>query len=452
MTSPRGVTFLYHLRGHVSLPVTIFAEDQATFDAWSDLPEYGIAELVSLSENSNVSFLRRVLSPTGTCLREVEWGKAVLSSTKDSYLTREPMLKLPDVPVVENWRTPQTFGELSEVCRGMRVDLYGALRELAPDLRDGSEHLLLTVFPVPDKWGAEPLQMHVQPMKLPRLSSSNAEVKGFRAGEASAWHKDRRETLHLTKGVGWVKGENGADSRTHGRGRCSDALTNRKILLIGAGALGSMLANLLVRGGIRSLIISDSDRLELGNLSRHAGLLPDIGKSKAASEMGRLNLSAPHVVVNTIDAFPPSSDSERELLESIDLVLDCTGSDEVLASIADFEWAEGTWLLSLSLGYKSERIFCYGSRGSFDLDDFWPRIRPWLEKERPRFSEDELPLESIGCWHPLFPARIDDITVLVGRAVRWLESVVAGAFELPDLRVYERSDVVEQAVFGDGSA
>ena len=46
------------------------------------------------------------------------------------------------------------------------------------------------------------------------------------------------------------------------------ALLDASVTLIGCGALGSVLANLMVRAGVGRLVIADRDFVELNNLQR----------------------------------------------------------------------------------------------------------------------------------------------------------------------------------------
>ena len=58
-------------------------------------------------------------------------------------------------------------------------------------------------------------------------------------------------------------------------------LENAKIAIVGIGALGSLTAELLVRSGVKHLILIDRDFIEGSNLQRqHMFLASDIGKPK----------------------------------------------------------------------------------------------------------------------------------------------------------------------------
>ena len=62
-------------------------------------------------------------------------------------------------------------------------------------------------------------------------------------------------------------------------------LEQAKIILIGAGGIGSELAEGLVRKGVGKLIIYDHDTIELSNLNRQHFFKQDIGKNKGVTQL-----------------------------------------------------------------------------------------------------------------------------------------------------------------------
>lgn len=108
------------------------------------------------------------------------------------------------------------------------------------------------------------------------------------------------------------------------------------VLLIGAGALGSSVAELLARSGHVNLKIVDCDSLAHHNLARHTLTASSIGSRKACDVSLRLNSIYPcetialdHPYINR-DFLGLSKDELCQLLNGIDLVLDCSASIAVL--------------------------------------------------------------------------------------------------------------------------
>ena len=65
-------------------------------------------------------------------------------------------------------------------------------------------------------------------------------------------------------------------------------------------------------------------------------------------------------------------------------------------------------------------------------------MTPWLQEDRERFSPDTLPMEGLGCWHPIFPARVDDIRLMASVAMKYLEELVGLRPSEPKLVVAEQ--------------
>jgi adenylyltransferase/sulfurtransferase len=106
-------------------------------------------------------------------------------------------------------------------------------------------------------------------------------------------------------------------------GKGQQKLLNAKVLLIGAGGLGSPAALYLAAAGVGTLGIMDADTVDLSNLQRqviHA--TPDVGKSKVQSAKETINQINPDV---SVIAYPEFATVENvpHILPQYDLVVDC---------------------------------------------------------------------------------------------------------------------------------
>ena len=100
-------------------------------------------------------------------------------------------------------------------------------------------------------------------------------------------------------------GENWHPDQIGSRGRLPKSFTEARVLLIGAGALGSSVAEMLVRGGVSDLTVFDPQRVEAGNLVRHTLGFDVIGTSKALALAAHLNGANPNARVRGFAApFP----------------------------------------------------------------------------------------------------------------------------------------------------
>src|SRR5713101_9636749 len=126
--------------------------------------------------------------------------------------------------------------------------------------------------------------------------------------------------------------------RFHGIGEAGQRkLLDSHVTLCGCGALGTVLANVLVRGGVGHLRLVDRDFIETNNLQRQVlfdehDVAENIPKAEAAArKLGAINSSV-HVepVVTDIDHT-----NIVELVKDADLILDGTDNFEIRYLIND---------------------------------------------------------------------------------------------------------------------
>jgi len=100
-------------------------------------------------------------------------------------------------------------------------------------------------------------------------------------------------------------------------------LLKAKILVVGAGGLGSPAIQLLAAAGVGKIGIADGDEVEISNFQRqtiHAG---NLGMNKAESARLFVEKLNPDVEVETYP-FHITAENVRELVKKYDIVLDCT--------------------------------------------------------------------------------------------------------------------------------
>jgi NAD(P)-dependent dehydrogenase (short-subunit alcohol dehydrogenase family) len=403
-------------------------------------------DLFELDPDKSIFLVDRFLSADEELILAPSWGKAV--SNPSTERVRGVWVQLEGVPALYPWQNPVTWGELRDAFRAQGRDFDRLLGEVAHYVRDGRPHPLLIGFPIPERVGGPSHRLHWHAIWLPTLSRGEDRYPGFRPRtELGYSRRDRAEILVDSHPIGWQTTENWHPDDISSRGRLADDLRSREILLVGAGAIGSAIAELLVRGGVKKLLVVDGQRLEIGNLVRHNLGLDDLHEQKAPALARRLNLASPHAEVEAIDAeFPPAEGEDREKVLRCDTVLDCTGEDSVLRQLERFPWESERLFASLSLGFGARRLFCFICHGErFPLDDFRDVVDPLLRRELERYPEAELPREGAGCWHPLFPARIDDLWPMAAAAVKVLESAVDEPPTNSLLEIFERFE--ENGVF-----
>ncbi len=101
-------------------------------------------------------------------------------------------------------------------------------------------------------------------------------------------------------------------------------LLDGKVLIIGAGGLGSPVAMYLAAAGVGTLGIADADAVDLSNLQRQiAHGTGDIGKSKVESMRATIHNMNPDVIVQTYQIFV-NEENITDLLGKYDFVVDAT--------------------------------------------------------------------------------------------------------------------------------
>ena len=421
-----------------SWPTLAFNETRETLEAWNRVADSaGLAELIAVPGASQVWCLKSFNSLEGRPVVTVEWG-AFLSGISEPLQTAL-WIRLPSTPVLEPWQAPMTWGEVRYALQQQDVDLDQLLREGAARIRDGESHFLLLGFPIPEAVGGDPARMHWLATKLPVLTVRAPH--GFRTtNDRGRWWRDRELLLSNRTPVEWLNTESWSMEELSARGRLGPTFADRRVALIGAGALGSVMAELLVRAGVNAVTICDGDTLHAGNLVRHTLTLESVGFKKAEAVTRKLNTSSPHAKVTACeDYLVYGQDSLPAELASSDLIIDCTGSDEALNRLAQIEFSNPTSFASVSLGMFGKRAFVFLSSGvKFPLDRFQEALGPWIIKEREENSGTQLPWEGIGCWHPLFPARVDDVWMMASAAIKTIEGNLESLAGEPVMSVIEQ--------------
>ncbi len=103
----------------------------------------------------------------------------------------------------------------------------------------------------------------------------------------------------------------------------------KRVAVLGAGSLGSGVAELLARAGVGDIEIIDPEDFESENTSRHILGMPDLGKPKASALAAPLNRNVP--AINARGARKSAAQWAASLVAASrpDLVVDCTGERAV---------------------------------------------------------------------------------------------------------------------------
>jgi len=143
-----------------------------------------------------------------------------------------------------------------------------------------------------------------------------------------------------------------------------DTLAQKKIVIIGAGGLGSTLALALGSSGIGEIHIVDFDTVSYHNIHRQiAFTLEDEGQNKAKVIATLLGTKNPFVKV---EAFDISFAAFENLGKSYDLILDATDNLPVRAAIDSYAKATATpWIYASVEAFNGQ--VCFFEKSHFQV-------------------------------------------------------------------------------------
>lgn len=239
----------------------------------------------------------------------------------------------------------------------------------------------------------------------------------------------------------WIISENWNQQEISQRGKMNDVLLRKKMLLVGAGCVGASVAEILVRSGIYNLTIVDSDIFEVGNLSRHVLNAGNIGELKELSLCNHLNSLNPHANIEVInDKLTIDEESKTNIaLDKYDIIIDCTGENSVLDVFQNVDFRKNHIIVSISVGLGAKHLYMTIMSGNtFCFNSFYKLISPYIQSERDLFDDYNLPRNGIGCWHPTFPARSDDVWLAAATSVKAIENYIITKSEKTLSIVYEQ--------------
>lgn len=416
-------------------------ESAASFSAWEGRAgTFGIARFGALKNVGNVFAIKSFEDQLGGVVRA--WSGCEIDDLAKGRRVQGFWWLWPQPVVMRPWQAPETWGELRLIANAMNVDVDGMLRWLFPQLRGSkSSAILMLGYPMPKRVGGDLSEVHWNSLLLPNLDGAERQPRGFRADARGLWQRDRFGTFADIVALEYLFTDNWNGDRLQARGRLPGSVRDCDIVIIGVGALGSILAELLVRAGVKSIALLDGDRLESGNVNRHVATLVDVGQAKVPVVAKRLRqISSTVRVVEFGDTMPTDTKAIEAQLDEYDIIIDCTSSDVALSTLERAWWSIPRTFASFSLGFGGKRLFSFGVSGNrFPHGEFARSVRPWLEHESRAWANNDEVLEGAGCWSPLFPARYDDVVLAAAVCVKELETLADMRSSEPRFRVFAQS-------------
>jgi hypothetical protein len=433
--------------GQASFPLIGFMGSEEELGFWAArTTEWGWADLVKLPRAASTYAVTSFRGIDREPIVEAKWG-AFISSTSPSRLAI--WIAVDSLPVIYPWELPRTWSSLRLRLASMGVDLQNIFVQAGAEQRRTSNYAdgltLLIGVPIAALIGGPPSRVHWLAIDNVPLAKAGSTRNGFRPMEKSRRLVDSVQAMSNAP-LNWLRSSSWDSGELRTRAGKGNDIPAKKVLVIGAGSLGSAVSENLVRMGITNIGIMDADRVDIGNLTRHALGMDAVGHNKALALASALNLTMPDAdAAGFATSFPPSDGETVDRIRQFDVIVDCSGSDVVLDALSDFDWGGEKLFVSLGVTWKAEGLLVFtASEASFPAIDAKERFNDF---DTPPVDFDEAQIEGVGCWHPVFPADAADMrlwaavgTKAIVRAIRSPKRRCEYFTQNPDGTV-ERQDV-----------
>lgn len=411
-------------------PAVLFSESQSSLSTWA--PHVGATGEATLARHANGRHL--------VITRFDRNGEALFVPPYSPTFTRletgvAQWLLLSRI-IVARHRPPRTFSELADLCQRDSVDLWGAVRRASKKGALDSHSFILVGFPIPQTVGGASHEIHWQPIAIPddhvQAALKMKVLPSGRAGKDVA--RARLEVAFARREIPWATAVNIGGARLETRGVLMEEARSKRICILGCGAIGSIVAESLARGGARELTLFDDEELEFGNLTRHSLAPSDVGKDKAPALAERLNGLHPRARVRGFRVRLPIADDHPRAtdLKQADIIVDCSANEAVFRWASDLGRHGGPRVIHLFTNARARMltVCCSGAHASCRLvtsrllKDIRDGTAPFTMEEYDASGQDIEP--GAGCWKSTFPATGHDLSALVASAVPAIEAMISG--------------------------
>lgn len=209
-----------------------------------------------------------------------------------------------------------------------------------------------------------------------------------------------------------------------GRGKMEDKISQGRILIIGVGAIGSMVATTLARGGCTKIDVVDFDIKEPENVCRaEYSFLTGIN-DKVTDISNHLHSISPFIDVKIIQKaelfnslikiqdwgnykLQNHLQEKKAFFSEYDIIFDCSTDNDLMFMLDRLEL---TNLISIAITNKAKSLVCSTETKSYD----------WVINQFETVLDNDIEdlYNPTGCWSPTFKASYNDISVLVQYALK----------------------------------
>ncbi|WP_372367707.1 ThiF family adenylyltransferase [Candidatus Uabimicrobium sp. HlEnr_7] len=410
--------------GALTGPQIVFSEDKVSFEKWqSYFGKVGKVQCSWAINRGNV-FALEYLDSQKKVICKTGFSSHFKNIDRQFNIT---WLLLPKI-VYEKHRPPKTYQEIKNLCQKYNIDFDEVREDTCKDKQGVA--ILLIGFPITKTYGEKNTEIHWQPLYLHLSSKACKSDSGLVLPQ------------HATSSsLEWGWSTNVTSERLYSRGALPNTIQESHTSIVGCGAIGSIVAEFMARGGTKKIDLFDYDILLFGNLCRHTLEAMDIGRYKSISLANKLSLINPfseikgHVARIPLHSKVPIEVSEG--LKNSRFIIDCTANEEASLWLSDFAENNEQKIVVMFFNIHAETLTLIISNKSNSCQsitqDLFDKIKNKKTPVEPKVYfyqpklEDEI-IEGAGCFESTFPALFIHINMLVASA---MDLIVAYVNEKP---------------------
>lgn len=365
----------------------------------------------SITDNFISNNLLISYEPTTNSLKKSNWSKYYNDLDTPKFGLYYFLDSVPDLHnkfIIDDW--VKFNGKVS-------TDFLNYLHNFEKELTEKGKDLLLPVF-FGYTYSEEQIYWNVAMLKIGEFPLVGiAEKKdGKKTGK---WMSQL-----CSKKIDWVNSKKVTYELFFGRGAFSKELTEKKILIIGVGAIGSILAKTLTKGGSKYLDIIDYDLKYPENVCRSEYFFATGIIQKTVELQKILIATSPFVDVNIyndsiIEKYKESNLMDLKVkvqlieeLSNYDIIFDCTSDNDLMYILDSLDLKNIN--INLSITNQANELVCA----------FNPNIYNFVNNQFTNILNNELDdlYNPTGCWEPTFRASYNDIDIKLQIAIRKINS------------------------------
>lgn len=241
--------------------------------------------------------------------------------------------------------------------------------------------------------------------------------------------------------IDWASSYNCSYDYFFGRGCLPSSLAEKKILIIGIGAIGSMVAKTLARSGSKHLCLYDVDLKEPGNVCRSEYDFLSGISDKSYELSSILQSISPFVQCEispkALDSWikltmdnDETKNAIQEILNKYDIIFDCSTDDSMMYVLDKLKLRAKLINISIS-NHANELVCAMGNNITETVKFIFTQI----------IKSDTLDMfYPTGCWSPTFKASYNDIAAKLQIALKHIIGMLTAIEPESNFYVSETQD------------